>query len=180
MAHLRRFISGHTLDRGRLRLRRVNHLLAGRQHMVVVPLLEPAHTRHALELACRLASDRGSRVLLLAPLPVEWELPLDAHFKAEEAVLRVELDRTRALAESYGARVHTQVVRGRPGQLGRGVAEAAADVRASLVVLGAQVDSQQGFRRPFSRDVWSVLNDSPCPVMIATGTGCGNGRAAVE
>ena len=28
---------------------------------------------------------------------------------------------------------------------------------------------QRGFRRPFSRDVWSVLNDAPCPVLIATG-----------
>ena len=42
-------------------------------------------------------------------------------------------------------------------------------VAAPLIVLGAPVDSQRGFRRPFSRDVWSVLNDAPCPVMIATG-----------
>ena len=49
--------------------------------MVVVPLLEAEHTRHALDLACRLASDRGSRVLLLAPLYVDWELPLVAHFQ---------------------------------------------------------------------------------------------------
>jgi hypothetical protein len=137
--------------------------------MVVVPLLEPQHTRHALDLACRLASDRGSRVLLLAPLFVEWELPLDAHFKREEAALRVELERERAIAESYGVRVHARIVRVRPRQLGLGVAEAAADVRASLIVLGAAVESQRGFGRPFSRDVWSVLSDAPCPVMIATG-----------
>ena len=137
--------------------------------MVVVPLLEAEHTRHALDLACRLASDRGSRVLLLAPLYVDWELPLDAHFQREEAALRVELAREHAIAEGYGVGVHTQIVRTRPGELGRGVAEAAVEVRASLIVLGAPVDSQRGFRRPFSRDVWSVLNDAPCPVMIATG-----------
>lgn len=161
----------------RFRLRRLSQLLAARRHTVVVPLLEPEHTLHALELACRLASDRGSRVLLLAPLPVEWELPLDAHFKAEEAALRVELERTRALAESYGARVQAQVVRARPGQLGSGVAAAASDAHASLVVLGAQVDSRPGSRRPFSRDIWSVLNDSPCPVMVTTGAGPRAGRA---
>jgi basic amino acid/polyamine antiporter, APA family len=137
--------------------------------MVVVPLLEPTHTRHALDLACRLASDRGSRVLLLAPLYVDWELPLAAHFTAEEAALHEELARERALAESYGVGAHTQIVRARPGELGRGVAEAAADAHASVIVLGAAVDSQRGFRRPFSRDVWSILNDAPCPVMIATG-----------
>ena len=45
-----------------------------------MPLLEPEPTEHALDLACRLASDRGFRLLLLAPLYVDWELPLDAHF----------------------------------------------------------------------------------------------------
>jgi hypothetical protein len=137
--------------------------------MVVVPLLDAEQTRHALDLACRLAADRGSRVLLLAPLYVDWELPLDAHFEQEEAALHLELGRERALAESYGVGAHTQIVRTRPGELGSGVAEAAVEVRASLIVVGAPVDSQRGFRRPFSRDVWSVLNDAPCPVMIATG-----------
>jgi basic amino acid/polyamine antiporter, APA family len=137
--------------------------------MVVVPLLEPEHTRHALDLACRLAAERGSRVLLLAPLYVEWELPLDAHFSQEEAALQAELGRERAIAESYGVDAHGQVVRTRPGELGRGVTEAAVEVRASLIVVGAPVESQRGFRRPFSRDVWSVLNDAPCPVLIATG-----------
>jgi hypothetical protein len=66
--------------------------------MVVVPLLEPENTRHALDLACLLAAERGSRVLLIAPLFVDWELPLEAHFKTEQAALRVELDRERALA----------------------------------------------------------------------------------
>lgn len=137
--------------------------------MVVVPLLDAEQTRHALDLACRLAADRGSRVLVLAPLYVDWELPLEAHFKREEAALQAELDRERAIAESYGVGAHTQIVRTRPGELGKGVAEAAKEVRASLIVVGAPVDSQRGFRRPFSRDVWSVLNDAPCPVLIATG-----------
>ena len=169
MANLRRLLSRHSLARGRRGLRRAAYPLVGRWRMVVVPLLEPELTRHALELACGIAFERGTRVLLLAPLYVEWELPLDAHFKDEEAALRNELRRDRAIAESYGVSAHTQIVRTRPGELGRGVAEAAADVRASLIVLGAPVDSQRGFQRPFSRDVWSVLNDAPCPVMIATG-----------
>ena len=137
--------------------------------MVLVPLLEPEHTRHALDLACQLASEHGSHLLLLAPLHVEWELPLDAHFPDVEARLRNELAQERALAESYGVPVHGEIVRTRPGELGRGVAEAAREVKASLIVLGAPAETQRGFARPFSRDVWSVLNDAPCPVMIATG-----------
>jgi nucleotide-binding universal stress UspA family protein len=166
---LSRLFSRDSLELGRRRLRRTTYLLVGRWRMVVVPLLEHEHTRHALELASRLAFERGTRVLLVAPLFVEWELPLEAHFKDEEAALHAELERERALAESYGVTAHTQIVRTRPGELGRGLAEVADDVRASLIVVGAAVDSQRGFRRPFSRDVWSVLNDAPCPVMIATG-----------
>jgi len=178
VASLRRLLSRHNLARGRRGLRRATYPLVGRWRMVVVPLLEPELTRHALELACGIAFERGTRVLLLAPLYVEWELPLDAHFKDEEASLRNELRRDRAIAESYGVSAHTQIVRTRPGELGRGVAEAASDVRASLIVLGAPVDSQLGFRRPFSRDVWSVLNDARCPVMIATGEPRRSVRAA--
>jgi basic amino acid/polyamine antiporter, APA family len=171
-------LSRRALAEGRRSLRRTAQRLAGRHRLVIVPLLEPEHTRHALELACRLAADRGSRVLLLAPLYVDWELPLDAHFKAEEAALRLELTGERALAESYGVAAEGRIVRARPGELGRGVAEIAEDRRASLIVVGAAVESQRGFRRPFSRDVWSVLNDAPCPVMIATGNGAVAERTA--
>ncbi len=81
--------------------------------MVVVPLLDPRQTRHALDLACKLAADRGARVLLIAPLFVESELPLDAQFDDDEAALRTELDRERALVESYGISAHGQIVRAR-------------------------------------------------------------------
>jgi basic amino acid/polyamine antiporter, APA family len=167
---LRRFFTREAVDSGRRRIRRAAKRLAGRQRMVVVPLLDPEHTRHALDLACRLASERGSRLLLLAPLYVDWELPIDSHFQSEEAALRRELAGERALVESYGVAVHGEIVRTRPGELGRGVAYAASEVKASLIVLGAPAESQRGFRRPFSKDVWSILNDAPCPVMIATGT----------
>jgi nucleotide-binding universal stress UspA family protein len=167
---LRRFFTREAVETGRRRIRRTARRLVGRQRMVVVPLLDPEHTRHALDLACQLASERGSRVLLLAPLYVDWELPLDSHFHDEETALRAELGRERALAESYGVSTHGEIVRARPGELGRGVADAAVEVKASLIVLGAPAESQRGFRRPFSKDVWSILNDAPCPVMIATGT----------
>jgi nucleotide-binding universal stress UspA family protein len=157
----------HRLLRGRPR-KRVPRLAAW-QRVVVVPLLDPEHTRHALDLACQLASERRSRVLLVAPLYVEWELPLDAHFHDEETLLRAELGREAALAERYGVGARGAVVRVRPGELGRGVAEAAKDVAASLIVLGAAAETQRNFRRPFARDVWSVLHDAPCPVLIATG-----------
>ena len=50
---------------------------------IVVPLLDSEETEHALDLACRLAADRGARVVLVAPLMVERELPLNAHMDGQ-------------------------------------------------------------------------------------------------
>jgi nucleotide-binding universal stress UspA family protein len=154
----------------RRRLRRGARRALARPHRtIVVPLLGSEESEHALDLACRIAADRSSHVLLLAPLFVEAELPLDAHMHDEEEALHEELARTRALAESYGVGVRTRVARARHGQLGAAVADAADEQHATLIVLGAPIESQRGFRQPFSRDVWSVLKDAPCRVMISTG-----------
>jgi nucleotide-binding universal stress UspA family protein len=147
--------------------RRLTHLLRP-AYLVVVPLLDRKATRHALDVACRLASDRRSSVLLVAPLFVELELPLDALFEQEEAELRAELDVARKIAESYGVGCEATIVRTRHGQLGADLAAAAVEASASLVVVGAPIESRRAFRRPFSRDVWSVIQDAPCPVLIAT------------
>jgi nucleotide-binding universal stress UspA family protein len=168
---LRRVVErvGHVVAGGRRRLRRhARRTLAGRHRTIVVPLLGFEESRRALDLACRLAADRGAHVLLLGPLFVDAELPLDAHMHAEERAIRDELARERALAESYGVAVRSRVVRARRGQLGAAVAEAADEQRATLVVLGALNVARHGFRRPFTRDVWSILGDAPCRVMVVT------------
>ena len=59
---------------------------------IVVPLLDREETEHALDLACRLAADRGARVVLVAPLVVERELPLNAHIDGELAGLKERLE----------------------------------------------------------------------------------------
>jgi nucleotide-binding universal stress UspA family protein len=60
-------------------------------------------------------------------------------------------------------------VRTREGGLGQAVAELAADGRAQLVVVGSEIESRRGFRHSFPPDVFSVLRDAPCPVLVATG-----------
>ncbi len=149
--------------------RRARRALAARHRTLVVPLLRFDETRHALELACTLAVDRGARVLLLAPLYVDAELPLDAHFAEEERTLKQELARERALAEGYGVSVRGRLIRARRGALGRAVAEAVGEEHATLVVVGAPLEQRRGFRRVFDDDVLSILRDSPCRVMVATG-----------
>ena len=145
---------------------------------IVVPLLDREETEHALDLACRLAADRGARVLLVAPLVVERELPLNAHLDGQLADLRERLESATAVAGSYGVAVRKELVRTRPGSLGEEVARVAAERRAELVVVGAPVDSRRGFRRAFPRDVLLLVRDAPCRVMIATGPVAAMGATA--
>jgi nucleotide-binding universal stress UspA family protein len=145
---------------------------------IVVPLLDSAETEHALDLACRLAADRGARVVLVAPLVVERELPLNAHMDGRLTDLKERVDSAAAVASSYGVGVRREIVRTRPGSLGEDVARVAADRRAELVVVGAPVESRRGFHRAFSREVLLLVRDAPCRVMIATGPVAGTGAKA--
>lgn len=145
---------------------------------IVVPLLDREETEHALDLACRLAADRGARVVLVAPLVVERELPLSAHMDGRLTGLKERLESAAAVAGSYGVGVRREIVRTRPGSFGEDVARVAAERRAELVVVGAPVESRRGFRRSFPREVLLLLRDAPCRVMIATGPVAGRGRRA--
>ena len=147
---------------------------------IVVPLLDREETEHALDLACRLAADRGARVVLVAPLVVERELPLNAHMDGTLTGLQERLECAAAVASSYGVAVRREIVRTRPGSLGEDVARVAAERRAELVVVGAQVESRRGFQRAFSREVLVLLRDAPCRVLIATGPVAGTGATAAR
>jgi nucleotide-binding universal stress UspA family protein len=142
---------------------------------IVVPLLDRAETEHALDLACRLAADRGARVVLVAPLVVARELPLNAHMDGTLTGLKERLESAAAVAGSYGVAVRREIVRTRPGSLGEEVARVAAERRAELVVVGAPVESRRGFHRAFPHEVLLLLRDAPCRVMVATGPVAGRG-----
>lgn len=117
---------------------------------IVVPLLELEETEHALDLACRLAADRGARIVLVAPLVVERELPIDAHFDAERAVLEERLTSAATAVGSRGVTLRQEIVRTRPGTVGDEVARVAAERRAELLVVGAPVNlgAASGVRSP--------------------------------
>jgi basic amino acid/polyamine antiporter, APA family len=142
---------------------------AVRYRSIVVPLLGLDETEHALDLACRLAADRGAHVVLVAPLIVPQELPLNAHFKAETAELRAQLDRAARIAESYGVGSKRHIVRTRERAFGEELADVATDHRAELAVVGAPIESRRGFRHAFPPEVLGIIQDAPCRVMIATG-----------
>jgi nucleotide-binding universal stress UspA family protein len=142
---------------------------------IVVPLLDLEETEHALALACRLAADRGARVVVVAPLVVQRELPLEAHFDEERAELEKRLELAAGAVSARGVTLRREIVPTRPGRLGDDIARIAAEHRAELLVVGAPVDSRRGFRRAFSREILFLLRAAPCRVLIATGPVAGKG-----
>jgi len=163
------------LAHGRRRAQHLGRRAFAPHRTILVPLLGHEESEHAVVLACRLAADRNARVVLLAPLAVEPELPLDAHMDDEERSLKDWLGRVRAYAESYGISPKTRMIRTR--NFGLDVAEEARTEQASLIVVGAPIRSRQGFTGAFPEEVDRILRHAPCRVMIATGEFVGsNGR----
>jgi nucleotide-binding universal stress UspA family protein len=142
---------------------------AARYRTIIVPLLDFQETEHPVDLACQIAVDRGARLFLVAPLVVDTELPLNAHFPAAIPELRARIELARNIAESYGIRAHATIVRTRERALGHELAVLARDYRAELIVVGAQPESRRGFRRPFPPETLSILREAPCRVMLTTG-----------
>ena len=162
-------------ETGRRVRRRLRRTAAVRYRSIVVPLLGREETRHAVDLACLLAADRRARLILVAPLVVDAELPLDAHFDAQTEELRAGMGEAAMIADAYGVGTRRRLVRTRDRALGPTLAEVAHDHRAELIVVGAPVESRRGFRHAFPPEVMSVLRDAPCRVMVATGPTAGGG-----
>jgi len=126
---------------------------------IVVPLLDRAETEHALDLACRLAADRGARVILVAPAVLERELPLNAHLDGQLRDLKERLEFAAAVAGSYGVGVRQEIVRTRPGSLGEEVARIATERRAAASRLCVRNGCTSGYSvvirtRPWSSTGW--------------------------
>ena len=66
---------------------------------ILVPLAPGRETEEALDVACRLAAERGARVVAIAVVEVPLELPLDAEMPEAEDEANDLLDAARALGE---------------------------------------------------------------------------------
>ena len=87
--------------------------LALEYRRIVVPIVPGRPSDDALDVACRLAAERGARVVALTVIEVPLELPLDAELPDEERRANDELDEAVAIGETYGVRVVARLVRGR-------------------------------------------------------------------
>src|SRR5213076_1108591 len=73
---------------------------------VLVPIIERHESEAAVDLACRLATERGASIIALTVLELPMQLPLDAELpEAVEERAHDLLDEARAIGEAYGVDV---------------------------------------------------------------------------
>ena len=136
---------------------------------ILVPVAVGYPSDEAMDLACRLARERRSRIVAMTVVTVPLELPLDAYLPEQVTEANEQLDEARAIGESYGVPVTTRIVRGR--NPGRAIADEAIRRSAEIIVMGGprRVRLQSGKRAIFGDTVDFVLKHAPCRVMVAAG-----------
>jgi nucleotide-binding universal stress UspA family protein len=121
----------------------------------------------ALEIACRLAADDHARITAISVIEVPALLPLDAHFAYEEEAARGLLEQAGSIGDTYGVKVHTQVVRARDAATAI-VGRATSD-RSEVIVLGApRGELARSPRRVAPDPVLRVLKDAACRVIVVS------------
>ena len=134
----------------------------------MVPVIDRHESEAAVDLACRLATERGASIVALTVIEVPLQLPLDAELDPEiEERAHELLDEVRAIGDAYGVNVIGRIVRAR--RAGRAIVEEAERRHSEIIVLGApRLEKRRRHRgRIFGDTVDYVLKNAPCRVLVA-------------
>jgi APA family basic amino acid/polyamine antiporter len=132
---------------------------------ILVPVKPGRASEEAIDLACRLATERRSSIAAVSVVVVPLELPLDSVLDEEERRAYEALDAAAAIAELYGVDITERLVRAR--HAGRAIVDEATRRQSEIIVMGTPRVS--GRRAVFSETVDFVLKHAPCRVMVAAG-----------
>jgi APA family basic amino acid/polyamine antiporter len=134
---------------------------------VLVPVVWRRESEAAVDLACRLATERRASIVAFTVLEIPLELPLDAPL--DDATLEradMLLDEARAIGDAYGVTVIGRLVRAR--RAGREIVEEAERRNSEIIVMGSpRRDRDRRRGRIFGGTVDFVLKNAPCRVMVA-------------
>jgi nucleotide-binding universal stress UspA family protein len=132
---------------------------------ILVPLADDATSQAAVDLACRLAADKGATIRVLTVVEVPELLPLDAHMTEEELTAHALLQRAHAIAGSYGVRIVTDTIRAR--EAASVITEQARTSGSDLVVIGNASRRRNGARAvQLGQTADYVLKHVTCRVML--------------
>jgi APA family basic amino acid/polyamine antiporter len=136
---------------------------------ILVPVAAGYPSDEAMDVACRLARERRSRIVAVTVIEMPLELPLDAYLPERVAEANEQLDEARAIAESYGVNIVTRLIRAR--NAGRAIVDEAIRRNSQIIVMGGprRIRLQSGRRAIFGDTVDFVLRHAPCRVMVAAG-----------
>jgi APA family basic amino acid/polyamine antiporter len=143
---------------------------------ILVPVVANEASEEMMVTAGKLAADQGTTIEAITVIEVPVNLPLDAALPRAHAAAVELLDHAKAIAEEYGARVVTQVVRGRSP--GRAIVEEGARIKAQVIMIGIAPKRRIGDRF-FGRTVDYVLRNSPCRVIVSCDPRAGDAPAVV-
>jgi basic amino acid/polyamine antiporter, APA family len=137
---------------------------------IVVPVAPGYPSDEAMDIASRLARERGSRIVAVTVIEVPLDLPLDAYLPEQVREANEQLDEARAIGDSYGVNVLPRLIRAR--HAGRAIVDEAVRRDAEIVVMGGprRVRLAAGKRAIFGDTVDFVLKHAPVRVMVAAGS----------
>jgi nucleotide-binding universal stress UspA family protein len=127
---------------------------------LLVPVAEDAESERAMDVACRLAGDRGATIVLVHVVEIPPALPISAHMKQEEKRGHALLERAAAIADTYGIGVVQHLVHARDA--GGAIVSCGARRDVELIVIGAP----RKRRKPFGSTVEHVLRRAECRVLM--------------
>jgi basic amino acid/polyamine antiporter, APA family len=132
---------------------------------ILVPVKPGRASEEAIDVACRLAADRGASLAAVSAVVVPLELPLDSRLEEEEQRAYEALDAAAAIAELYGVTATERLIRAR--HAGRAIVDEAVRRHSEIIVMGApRADRGRGV---FSDTVDFVLKHAPTRVMVVAG-----------
>jgi APA family basic amino acid/polyamine antiporter len=139
--------------------------LALEYRRLLVPVIPGQPSDAAMDVACRLAAERGARIVALNVLEVPLDHRLTDAFPDLESIANRELDEAAAIGDSYGVRVLTRLERSHAA--GPAIV-AEADVRNSeIIVLGSPRRALTAAQAAvFGRTVDYVLKHARCRVLV--------------
>ncbi len=133
-------------------------------HRIVVPLVESVCSERAVELACRMASDEKSEIILVAVVTVPLSLALNANLPALEEHAQRAIDTGRFIVRQHKLKCETRIVRNRTAA--EGIRQVARELDADVIVMGTGIPRQ---RTPaeVSKTAMELLRLAPCEVIVA-------------
>ncbi len=131
---------------------------------IVVPLIESIASERAVELACRLASDAKSDIILAAVITVPLSLNLDAPMPDLEKKARQALDTGSFIVKQHRLKCETRVVHNRT--VADGILQVARDEDADVIVMGTGIPQRRNFAET-SATAMELLRRAPMQVIIA-------------